>query len=443
MSTVELWLDQFNKRADFNSNNLPWLLDSRKNAIDSFANLGWPTLRTDGWRHTPLTSLQQNTFETYSGASSDANSVAVINQLKENDSDAYWIVFVDGHYQGDLSNIGNLPKGVTIQPLSQISEANVETASEIINAETKLKNVTNALNLAMLNDGIFIKLENGVMLEPAIHLVFITQSPSAAAFNRNVIVADAGSNATIVEHYVSANEDVDAKACLSSAVTHTRVAENANVTHAKVQLQNLQDFHLATIDTVQSKASIFNSHSMSFGARLARNDISTSFLGEHCETLFNGLYYVNDRRHVDHTTLIDHVEPNGFSQEFYRGILDNQSRGVFSGRVRVGEGADGTDSAQRADSLLLSKLAKSDAMPELEIYADDVKCAHGATVGQLDDDALFYLQSRGMDLNHARNILIYAFAAQIVERITVPSLRNQVIGLIRERLPGASVLGDI
>lgn len=443
MSTVELWLEQFKNRADFNNNRLPWLLKSRKQAMDKFASLGWPNMRTDGWRHTPLTMLQQNSFQTYTDVKGNADSTAVIKQLKGNDAKAHWLIFVDGNYQADLSTIGDLPKGVSIQTLSQLNDDNVDEVSEIINTETKMPNITNALNLAMLNDGAFIKLASGVMLEPAIHLVFITQSPSAAAFNRNIIIADAGSSATVVEHFVSANEDIDAAACLSSAVTHTKVAENANLTHAKIQLQNLQDFHLAAIDTEQQKSSVFNSHSMSFGAKLARNDISTSFLGEHCETLFNGLYYANDKRHVDHTTLINHDKPNGNSREFYRGILDNQGRGVFSGRVLVGVGADGTDSEQRCDNLLLSKLAKADAMPELEIYADDVACAHGATVGQLDEDALFYLQSRGMDLNHARNILIYAFAAQIVERITVPSLRDQVIGLIRARLPGASVLGDI
>lgn len=159
--------------------------------------------------------------------------------------------------------------------------------------------------------------------------------------------------------------------------------------------------------------------------------------------MFNGLYYVNGRRHVDHNTLINHAQPDGISREYYRGIMTDTSRGVFGGRILVAPGADGTDALQRTDSLLLSRLARSDARPELEIYADDVECAHGATVGQLDDDALFYLRTRGLDDSHARNVLTYAFAAEAIGRIDVPGLRQRVTGLIRERLPGGAALGDI
>ncbi|HLR12159.1 MAG TPA: SufD family Fe-S cluster assembly protein, partial [Burkholderiaceae bacterium] len=189
--------------------------------------------------------------------------------------------------------------------------------------------------------------------------------------------------------------------------------------------------------------SSFNSHSMSFGARLARNDIRTAFGGPHCHTLLNGLYYVNARRHVDHNTLIDHAHPNGISREYYRGILADMGRGVFGGRILVAPGADGTDAVQRSDSLLLSRMARADAKPELEIYADDVSCAHGATVGQIDENAMFYLRTRGLDEVHARNLLTYAFAGQAIDRLDLPVLRQQVAGMIRDRLPGGAMLGDI
>jgi len=181
---------------------------------------------------------------------------------------------------------------------------------------------------------------------------------------------------------------------------------------------------------------------MSFGARLARHDISTSFAGDHCETLLNGLYYVDGRRHVDHHTLIVHAKPHGVSREFYRGILGDTARGVFGGRILVAPGADKTDAVQRSDSLLLSKLAQADTRPELEIYADDVKCAHGATVGQLDEDRMFYLRSRGLDEVHARNVLTYAFAAQSVDRIEPEALRGKVIAAIRALVPGGAALGE-
>src|SRR5690606_6336341 len=162
--------------------------------------------------------------------------------------------------------------------------------------------------------------------------------------------------------------------------------------------------------------------SMSFGARLARHDITTRFTGQRCETLLNGLYYVDGRRHVDHHTVIGHAQPHGVSREYYRGILADTARGVFGGRILVSPGADGTDAVQRSDSLLLSRMAKADARPELEIYADDVKCAHGATVGQIDEESMFYLRCRGLDEVHARSVLTYAFAAQALSRMDDESL---------------------
>lgn len=243
-----------------------------------------------------------------------------------------------------------------------------------------------------------------------------------------------------MEHYLG-EDGTDAS--LSSVVTRLNVSPDANLTHMKLQQEAPQDFHLAAIDVQQGRGSVFNSHSLSFGARIARNDIATVFNGERCETLFNGLYYVDGRRHVDHNTIIDHAQPNCQSREFYRGILADTARGVFSGRILVGKGADGTDSVQRSDSLLLSKMARADSRPELEIYADDVKCAHGATVGQLDADSLFYLRSRGMTMEDARNMLIYAFAAQSLERIASESLRSRATVGINALLPGGLALGEL
>jgi Fe-S cluster assembly protein SufD len=200
---------------------------------------------------------------------------------------------------------------------------------------------------------------------------------------------------------------------------------------------------LAAIDVQQESGSVYNSHSMSFGARLARNDISTSLNGQRCETLLNGLYYVDGRRHVDHHTLINHAQPFCNSHEYYRGILADTARGVFSGRILVAPGADKTDAIQRSDSLLLSRMAKADARPELEIYADDVKCAHGATVGQIDEDSLFYLRSRGLDDELARNVLTYGFAATALQRIQLDSLRKRATVAIRSLLPGGSALGEL
>ena len=226
-------------------------------------------------------------------------------------------------------------------------------------------------------------------------------------------------------------------------MTRIHTGADAHITHLKLQEESEQTFHLAAIDAVQARGSVFASHSLSFGARLARNDIGSRFDGEGCEALLNGLYHVDGRRHVDHHTRLDHAQPHGTSREFYRGILDGAGRGVFTGRVHVAPGAMKTDAEQRSDSLLLSALAETDTRPELEIYADDVKCAHGATVGQIDEVSLFYLRSRGIDETHARNLLIYAFAAEVLARIGVASLRKRAEAAIRARIPDGELLEQL
>ena len=226
-------------------------------------------------------------------------------------------------------------------------------------------------------------------------------------------------------------------------MTRAFISADANVTHLKLQQESDKAFHVAAIDVMQERGSVYNSHSLSFGAHFARNDIETQFKGDGCETLFNGLYYVDGRRHVDHHTLIDHAKPSGTSREFYRGILSGGARGVFRGRIRVAQGADRTDALQRTDSLLLSRLAKADARPELEIYAEDVKCAHGATIGQLDDVSLFYLRTRGIEEDRARSLLTYAFAAEVLGRIELKPLRKRAALAIRALLPGGESLEEL
>jgi Fe-S cluster assembly protein SufD len=243
-----------------------------------------------------------------------------------------------------------------------------------------------------------------------------------------------------VEHYVGFGEGAAGAASLTNAVTRVDAGRDARITHVKLQQEPEAAVHLASIDAVQAGGSCFSSHSMSFGARMSRNDIGTRFDGEGCEALLNGLYHVDGRRHVDHHTHIEHAQPRGISREYYRGILADAGRGVFTGRIRVAPGAFRTDAVQRTDSLLLSAQAETDARPELEIYADDVKCAHGATVGQLDEVGLFYLRSRGLDEAHARSILIYAFAAEALARIESAPLRRRAAAAIRSLLPGGEMM---
>lgn len=444
MSSVETWQQAFQTQASgFVGAGVPWMDTLRTRALERFSAAGWPTSRQEGWRHTSLALLQQQNF-TAAGSKYDAARIEpVLKQLRHNEP-GHWMVFVDGQFAADLSDMGILPDGVDVMPVSQALKTHGDLVQELIGDEQDGQ-APAALNMAMAGDGGFVSVSRAVALEQPVHMVFITATAQGASFPRSLIVAEQGAKATVVEHYLSvvADDGANAAVTLTNAVTRTRIARDATITHMKLQMESEQAYHLASIQAKQDESSAFNSHSISFGARLARNDIATEFGGKHCETLFNGLYYANERRHVDHNTLINHAHPDGISREYYRGILADAGRGVFGGRILVAPGADGTDAVQRSDSLLLSRMARADARPELEIYADDVKCAHGATVGQIDEDAMFYLRTRGLDEAYAHNLLTYAFAVEAIERIDIPGLRQRVTGLIRARLPGGSALGDI
>jgi len=412
----------------------PWLAALRQRAFDRFQQEGWPVAKQESWHHTSLAVLDQQDFALRGEARVAAEK---IQALRDGEA-GHWLVFVDGRYTPQLSDVGALPAGVQIRAVSQMLRDHPEQLEAYFGSEADGAS-TAALNLALADDGICIRVARGEQVELPIHAVFVSASRQAASFSRNIVVLEGGAQATLIEHYVGDGAGVS----LSSTVLRAVLAADARLVHLKLQQEDEQAFHLGESDIAQEQGSNYVSHSMSFGARLARNDIVTHFNGEHCETLLNGLYYVDGKRHVDHHTWIDHAKPYGVSREYYRGILADTARGVFAGRILVAPGSDGTDAVQRSDSLLLSRMARADARPELEIYADDVKCAHGATVGQIDETSLFYLRSRGLDAEHARSILIYAFAAQAIERIADESLRRRVTRAVRGLLPGKELLGGM
>lgn len=434
MTTLPTWISEFAAQAPKQSSaEVSWLTSRRQQALERFATEGWPTNKIEAWHHTSLAAMEQQSYRY-------AAPVAVQEQVQalRNGETGHWLVFVNGVFDAESSDVGTLPAGVQLGSLAE--RLNTDAASvEALYGEASDGASPAALNLALATDGAVLQVAKGVLVEQPVHLVFISSNEQGASFPRNLITLEAGSSVTVVEHYLS-HSDV---ATLTDAVTRAKVAADAKLVHLKLQQENDVATHIADISVEQEQSSRFESHSMSFGAKLARNNITTTFNGEHCETLFNGLYYVDGRRHVDHNTVIHHASPNCHSHEYYRGILSGTARGVFSGRIVVAEGADGTDAVQRSDSLLLSKMARTDARPELEIYADDVKCAHGATVGQLDEESLFYLRSRGLSEADARDVLIYAFAASALERITSETLRARAAAGISALLPGGTVLEEI
>ena len=450
MSAVDLWQASFREAsASLPGSGVPWLARLRTQAIERFADEGWPSSRLERWRHTSLLFLNNERFALSAQAADEAagrraltalqavgvSAAAPAGEVGPGEGD-HWLVFVDGHHLPSLDQLGDLPAGVTLQSLSTALAANADALEPAFGAANDGGSPT-ALNAALARDGIVIELPAGAVVQAPIHLVFVGGPSGSASFVRNLVRAGAGAQATIVEHYLSSSPEA---ATLTIAVTRIEAGADARIEHLKLQQESTASIHLADIGGVQARGSRLASHSLSFGARLARNDIATRFGGEGCETLLNGLYHVDGKRHVDHQTRIEHAAPRGTSHELYRGILDGESRGVFTGRIVVSPGAVRTDAMQRADNLLLSPRAEADARPELEIYADDVKCAHGATVGQIDDESLFYLRTRGLDAGHARNLLTWAFAAEVLERIAIDSLRRQASAAIRAKLPGGELL---
>lgn len=444
MSDIDTWLATFRTQAaKLSGAGLPWLAAIRQRAIERFADEGWPNNRIEGFRHTSLAFLAQQRFVAVEPAdAASASARAALARLRRDDEGGHWLVFVDGVHAPALSAPGALPAGARVGALSAALAEFPEKVEAAFGGAGSGASPA-ALNAALATDGAFVHLARGVALEAPIHLVFVAATAGGASHPRNLVVAEAGAQATVVEHYVAASQPGQEQASLTNAVTRIDAGPDARIAHLKLQHEGDQAIHLATIEALQARGAAFDSHSLSFGARLARNDIVARLDGEDCEVLLNGLYHVDGRRHVDHHTRIEHAQPRGTSREFYRGILDGAARGVFAGRIVVAPGAMRTDAEQRTDSLLLSAQAEADARPELEIYADDVKCAHGATVGQIDEASLFYLRSRGLDEAHARNLLTYAFATEALARIHLAPLRQRAAAAIRARLPGGALLEEL
>lgn len=450
MSTIDHWVAAHRARAPrLPGAGLPWLDALRGRAIERFAAEGWPTTRRENWRHTSLAFMEGQEF-TAAAMPADAaaeHPAAILDRLRADNSEpGHWLVFVGGRHAPTLSAIGALPAGATLTSLADALASNADATVSAIErnfGSSEDGDSPAALNAALAADGAYVHLARGVALDQPVHLVFIAGAAEGDRHLRNLVIAEAGAEATIVEHYPDSGESIGASPSLTTAVTRIDAGADARITHLKLQQEGELAIHLATIEARQARGSMFASHSLSFGARLARNDIRTRFDGEGCETLLNGLFHVDGRRHVDHHTRIDHARPRGSSREFYRGLLDGSARGVFTGRIVVAQDAQRSDAMQRCDNLLLSRQAEADARPELEIYADDVKCAHGATVGQIDDDALFYLRSRGLDETHARQLMTYAFAAEVLARIELLPLRRRARAALLGRLPGGAVLEEM
>jgi Fe-S cluster assembly protein SufD len=412
-------------------NNVPWVRQARQQALSRFAEQGFPTTRDEDWRYTDVASVVRQPFKPVSSAA--RVPAAVLQPYLIPGLACHRLVFVNGYYAPERSSVDALPGGANLDGLARAIDRDVPGLEQHLGryAPTDRYGFI-ALNTAFLCDGAYVHLSPGVDLGKPVHLIFFCTNSAQPilAQPRNLVIAERGSRLTLIESYVTEGEN----RCLTNAVTELVIGDNAVVEHYKLGLEGTQASHIGGLYVRQGAASHSVSHNLTFGGALTRNDINLRFDGDGSECILNGLYLAAGRQHVDNHTYINHARERCTSREFYKGILDGRGRGVFNGRITVQPHAQHTDALQENKNLLLSGDAEIDTKPQLEIYADDVKCAHGATVGQLDADALFYLRARGIDLPTARSVLTYAFAHDVLKRIPIDSVRSRVEQLLTTRL---------
>lgn len=418
--------------ADFPGEATGWVQELRQQGLARFNRLGLPTTRNEHWKYTDVRPIAKRDFTTVTDAAPlDERVLAqgVIPGL-----DTYQVVFVDGIFSVEASQLGGLPAGVRVENLADVLNNDPERLKPYLERQADYaSHGFTALNVAFLGQGAIIQLERDTDVDRPIHLVFVStqRDEPVVAHPRVIIAAGEHSRATVLESFIGA----EGAANLLNTVTDTWLAPGAEVTHYKLQRESDKGYHIGTTNAYQDRDSRFHSHAVQLGGRLVRSDINVRQEAEGAEANLNGLFLLQGRQHVDVHTRIDHAKPHTTSREYYKGVFDGHSRGVFSGKVVIHEHAQKADADQTSKSLLLSPNAEVDPKPELEIYADDVKAGHGATVGQLDEEALFYLRTRGVSEAEARSLLIYAFAFDVINHMELTPVRAQLEELVTGRLP--------
>ena len=417
-----------------------WIAGLRRDAVNRFAEMGLPHTRIEDWKYTSTKPIAKRDFARADAAGATAEA-AQIEALRIPGLAAHRLVFVNGHYAAALSDGEASDPAVRVKSLASVLAEEPDALQNRLAAcaPTDFSGFT-ALNTAFAEDGAVIEIEANRRIEQPIELLFVSTAQEQPLAIHPRVLIDAGhhSEATLVEHYAGLGDARN----LTNAVTEARLATGARLAHYRIQREPRRGYHIGSLHVDQAGASRLEQHNVQIGAALCRTDINTALNDEGAETLYNGLYLANARQHVDTHTRIHHNQPNTSSEEAYRGILDGYARGVFNGRVYVAPHAQKTAAYQSNDNLLLSGKAEIDTKPELEIYADDVVCTHGATVGQLDTRALFYLRSRGVDLETARGLLLYAFAEASIERMAIEGLRDWLQGIVVEELPHSERLQE-
>ena len=401
-----------------------WASQLRSAAFSRFATLGFPTVRQEEWKYTNVAPITKIPFA-LPALGSNGGTMDRRGPIMLGDVACAQLVFVNGRYAPALSSLRSLPQGVWVGSLAAVLHAEPQAVEPYLARYADYQDQAFvALNTAFLEDGAFVSVAHGVILEAPLQLLFISTAHAepTVSYPRTLILLGPNSQATIVESYIGFENAV----YFTNAVTEVVAGEHAVMDHYRLQLESPQAFHIGTLQVHQERSSTVVSHSIALGGALVRHDINSILDGEGSECTLNGLYMVTGQQHVDHHTRIDHVKAHCTSRELYKGVLDGKSRGVFSGKIVVHKAAQKTDAMQTNKNLVLSSDAVIDSKPQLEIFNNDVQCRHGSTIGELDADALFYLRARGIDPEAARTLLTYAFVSDVLSRLKIQLLRDQL-----------------
>lgn len=393
-------------------------LKKREQARNAISQLEFPTSKTEYWKYTRINRLINESYR----ISFPENEIEIDLSVPSRDC----IVLINGYFSEELSWTTK-EKGVQFSSLSKAKAESPILKSKFAEL-SKEEEIFSAINTAYHQDGAFLHLEKNVKSENPFYIINLTDSANTLSNPRNFIYLEEGSEAKVVLKTIDTRKGNS----FTNLLTEIFVGRNAHLEINKLQADGASDFQISNEEVEQAKDSFFKSNTFTLGGALIRNNLNVELLGQNTNTYLNGLYPLNNKQHVDNHTFIHHVEPNCESHELYKGILDGNAKGVFNGKVLVDRIAQKTNAFQSNANILLSDNATINSKPELEIYADDVKCSHGSTTGQLDEEALFYLRSRGLSQKSARAVLVYAFAADVVNHVGVDAVKEEVEAFIDE-----------
>ena len=424
---LSTYLDEFEQLAKARESEPAWLGERRRDGMQCFSEAGFPTTRHEEYKYTNLTPLARTPFRTALEAAARVTAEPIAPYFFES-LGGDKLVFINGRYAPGLSRISP-GSGVEAGPLAEkLVDSAVELEAHLGRYSGARDNPLAALNSAFLADGAWVKIAARQVVEAPIHLVFVSTAdvPDTVTHPRALILAGLDSQASVIESHFG----LGGETYWTNAVTEIVAEPNARLDHYKLQQEAPQAFHTSFLEIDQARDSRVVTHSLSLGALLARNDVEVTLNGEGCDSVLDGLYAVGGRQHVDNRTCIDHAQPHCTSHQLYKGVLDGHSRGVFNGKIIVRPDAQKTDAIQSNKNLLLSENANINTKPQLQIDANDVRCTHGATVGQIDEEATFYLRSRGIGHAQARSLLTYAFAADVLEHVNITPIRERFESLL-------------